>query len=123
MDVSRAVGVSTHNLEQISRRAGGVNGVLGRLQTVEPEFAVLVGAELASKVVSGLVLGIEDVVLAVGAGLPHVEDSALDALAGLDVPNNAVEKRELSIFWHVLDYAATKLPEWCFGGPERSENS
>jgi hypothetical protein len=34
-----------------------------------------------------------------------------------------VEKRELPVFWHILDYATTKVPEWCLGGPERSENS
>jgi len=122
VDVGGAVGVSAHYAEQISRGAGGVNGVFGRLQAVEPEFAGLVGAELAPKVVAGLVLGVEDVVLAVGAGLPHVEDGARDGLAGFGVLDDTVEKCELPVFRHVLDYAAAKVPEWCFGGPERSEN-
>jgi hypothetical protein len=34
-----------------------------------------------------------------------------------------MEKGELPVFWHVLDYAASKVPKWCFGGPERSKNS
>jgi hypothetical protein len=33
-----------------------------------------------------------------------------------------VEKRELPVFWHVLDYAGAKVPEWRVRGPERSEN-
>lgn len=76
MDVGGAEGVAAHYSKQLSRGAGGVNGVLGRFKAVEPEFAVFVCAELASKVVASLVLGVEDVVLAVGAGLPHVEDCA-----------------------------------------------
>lgn len=123
MDVGGAVGVAAHYSKQLSRGAGGVNGVLGRFKAVEPEFAVLVGAELASEVVAGLVLGVEDVVLAVGAGLPHIEDCTRDALAGVDVLHDTVEKRELPVFWHILDYAGAKVPEWCFWGPERSENS
>jgi hypothetical protein len=121
--VGGTVWVPAHYLEQITRGAGGVNGVLGWLQAVEPEFAVLVGTKLASKIVTGLILGVEDIVLAVGAGLPHVEDGARDALAGVSVLDDTMEMRELPVFWHVLDNAAAKVPEWCVGGPERSENS
>jgi len=123
MYVGRAVGVPAHHLEKISRGAGGVDSVFGWLQAIEPEFTVIVGAKLAPKVVAGLVLGVEGIVLAVGAGLPHVEDSAWDATASLGVLDDTVEKCELPVFWHVLDHAAAKVPEWCIGGPERSENS
>ena len=123
VDVGGAEGVAAHYRKQLSRGAGGVNGVLSRFKAVEPEFTVFVGAELASEVVAGLIFGVEDVVLAVGAGLPHVEDSVRDALAGVDVFDDTMEKRELPVFWHVLDYVGAKLPEWRFRGPERSENS
>ena len=123
MYVGRAVGVPAHHLEKISRGAGGVDSVFGWLQAIEPEFTVIVGAKLAPKVVAGLVLGVEGIVLAVGAGLPHVEDSAWDATASLGVLDDTVEKCELPVFWHVLDHAAAKVPEGCFRGPERSENN
>jgi len=122
VDVSGAVRVAAHDLEELSRGSGGVNGVLGGLEAVEPELAVLVGAELATKVVAGLVLRVEDVVLAVGAGLPHVEDGTGNALAGVNVPDNTMEEGEFAVLGHVLDYAATEFAEGSFGGPERSEN-
>jgi hypothetical protein len=122
MDMSGAIRVSAHYLEQLSRGAGGVNSVLGRLQAVEPVLAVLIGTELAPKVVAALVLGVEGIVLAVGAGLPHVEDGIRDALAGVSVLDDTVEKCELPVFGHVLDYAGAKLPERGVGGPERSED-
>lgn len=48
---------------------------------VKPVLAVLVGAELAAQVVRRLVLGVLEVVLAVGRGLPDIEDGAGDRLA------------------------------------------
>lgn len=112
-----------HYLDQISRGAGGVNGVLGWLQAVEPEFAVFIAAKFPPEIVTGLILRVEDIVLAVGAGLPHIEDGVRDALAGFSILNDTMEKRELPIFWHVLDDATAKVPEWGIRGPERSENS
>lgn len=122
MDVGRAEGVAVHHLEELSRGPAGVDGVLGGLEAVEPELAVAIGAELASEVVAGLVLGVEDVVLAVGAGLPHVEDGVGDALAGVDVLDDAVEEGELAVLGHVLDDAGTEVAEGGFGGPEGTED-
>ena len=112
-----------HDLKQIGRGPRCVNSVLRRLQAVEPEFAVRVAAELAPEVMAGLVLGVEDVVLAVGASLPHVEDGVRDTFAGFGILDDAVEKRELPVFWHILDYAAAKVPEWGVGRPEGAEDS
>ena len=123
VDVSGAVRVAAHDLEERGRRAGGVNGVLGGLEAVKREVAVLVGSELASEVVAGLVFGVKDVILAVGACLPHVEDCAWNALAGLDINDLAVEDCLLSVLGHVLDHAAAKLAERCLRGPEGPENS
>lgn len=123
VDVSGTVRMATHNLEQRCRRAGGVDGVLGGLKAVEGEVAVLVRSELAAEVVACLVFRVEDIVLAVSAGLPHVENSSRDSFAGVDVNDLAVEECLLPVLGHVLDHAATKLTEWCLGGPEGPKNS
>jgi hypothetical protein len=112
-----------HDLKQIGRGPRCINSILRRLQAVEPEFAVLVAAELATKVMAGLVLGVEDVVLAVGASLPHVEDGVGDTFAGFGILDDTMEERELAVFWHVLDYAAAKIPEWGVGRPEGAKDS
>ena len=61
----------------------GGQRVGGRLVAVVPVLAVLVGGELAAEVVGLLVLLVLEVVLAVGTGLPDVDDSAGDALLGV----------------------------------------
>lgn len=114
--------MAAHDLEQCSRRAGGVNGVLGGLKAVEGEVAVLVGPELAAEIVAGLVFRVEDVVLAVSAGLPHIEHCARNAFASVDVNDLAVEECLLPVLGHVLDHAASKLTEWSFRRPEGSQN-
>lgn len=123
VDVSRAVRVAAHDAEELSRGTRGVDGVLGGLEAVEPELAVLVGAELAAEVVTRLVLGVVGVVLAVGAGLPHVEDGVGDTLAGVDVADDTVEECELTILGHILDDAAAEVAEGGLGRPERTEDT
>lgn len=122
VNVSRAVRVATHDLEQLRRGTGGVNGVLCGLEAVEPKLAVLVSAELASEVVTGLVLGVVSVVFAVGARLPHVEDCVGDTLAGVDVLDDTVEKGQLTVLGHVLDDAGAVVSEGCLGRPKGTEN-
>ena len=114
--------MTTHHLEEVARRPRGINRVLCRLEAVEPELAVLVCAELASQVMAGLVLGVEDVVLAVGAGLPHVEDGVGDALVGFGVLDDAVEEGEFAVRGHVLHDAGAEVAEGGFGGPEGAED-
>lgn len=114
--------MTPHDLQQICRGAGSINGVFCWLEAVEPEPAVLVGSEFPSEVVAGLVLGVEDVVFAVGAGLPHVEDGTLDALARLGVLDGAVEECQLAVGWHVQDTAVAVLSERGLGRPEGTED-
>lgn len=122
VDMRRPVGVSPHDAEQLSGRTRGVDGVLCRLEAVEVEVALAVGAELAAEVVLGLVLRIVGVVLAVGAGLPHVEDGVGDARPGVGVEDGAVEVGELAVLGHVLDDAGAEVAEGGVGGPEGAED-
>jgi hypothetical protein len=123
VNVSRAVRVAAHDAKKLRRRTRCVDGVLGRLEAVEPELAVLIGAELAAKVVARLVLGVVGVVLAVGAGLPHVEDGVGDTLASVDVADDTVEECELTVLGHILDDAATEIAEGGLGRPEGTEDA
>jgi len=118
----RTIGMTAHHLEEVARRPRGINRVLRRLEAVEPELAVLVCAELASQVMAGLVFRVEDVVLAVRAGLPHVEDGIGDALVGFGILDYAVEEGELAVGRHVLDDAGAEVAEGGFGGPEGAED-
>lgn len=69
-----------------------------------------------------LVLGVEDVVFAVRAGLPHVEDGVGDALVRLCIFDHAVEECEFAVRGHVLDDAGAEIAEGGFGRPEGAED-
>lgn len=122
VDVGGPVRVAAHDAQQLRRRARGVNGVLGRLEAVEREATVGVGAELAAQVVARLVLRVVRVVLAVGARLPHVKDDVGDAGARLDVADDAVEVGQLAVGRHVLDDAGAEGAEGRLGRPKGSED-
>ena len=70
-----------------------------------------------------LVLGVVGVVLAVGAGLPHVEDGVGDTLACIDVADDTVEECELTVLGHILDDAGAVVAEGGLGRPEGSEDA
>lgn len=122
MDVGGAVRVPAHEPQQLRRGTRRVDGVLGGLEAVEPELALVVGLELAAQVVPGLVLGVEDVVFAVGARLPHVEDGAGDADARVDVLDHAVEEGDLRVGGHVLDDGGAEVAEGRLGRPEGAQD-
>lgn len=122
VDVRGPVWMPVHHLQQHRAGTRCVDGVLGRLQAVEPEAALLVRLELAAQVVTRLVLRVKDVVLAVGAGLPHVENGTRNALAGFDIPDDAVEPGQLTIGGHVLHARGAEVAEGRLGGPEGAQN-
>jgi hypothetical protein len=76
----------------------------------------------ATKIVLGLVLRIVGIVLAVCAGLPHVEDGIWDAFAGVDIFDGAVEVGELSVFGHIQDDTGAEITEWGIRRPEGSKD-
>ena len=123
MDVGGTHGVAVHDLEEIPRGAVGGKAVGGGVEAVEPVLAVLVGAELATEVVGGLVVGVLEVVLSVGRRLPDVEDGAGDGLARGDVTDHTVHLGDAALGGDaVLDDAAAELTEGSVGRPEGAEN-
>lgn len=89
---------------------------------VQRVLAVFIGAELAPEVVGGLVLGVLEVVAAVGAGLPDVEDGAGDGLAGEQVADGAVHLAHAAVGRRVLDDAGAVVAEGRVGRPEGAED-
>jgi hypothetical protein len=122
MNMRRTLGVAAHHPQHLGRRPGSVNRVLRRLEAVEVEATRGVGAEFATEVVLGLVLGVVGIVLAVCAGLPHVEDGIGDACAGVDVLDGAVEVGELAVFGHIQDDAGAEITERGIRRPERAKD-
>jgi hypothetical protein len=123
VNVRRTVRVTAHDFEKLGGRTRGVDGVLGGLEAVEPELAVLVGTELSAKVVARLVLWVVGVVFTVGASLPHVENGVGDSLACVNVADDAVEECELAVLGHVLDDTRAVVAEWGLGRPEGAEDA
>lgn len=123
VDVGRAHGVAVHDLEKIPRGAVAGKAVGGGVEAVEPVLTLLVGTELATEVVGGLVLRILEVVLAVGRRLPDVENGAGDGLAGGDVTDHTVHLGDAAVGGNaILDDAATELTERSVGRPKGAEN-
>lgn len=122
VNVGRAHGVAIHQRQQLVRRTIGGQRVGSGVVAVEPVFAVLVGLELAAQIVGGLVLRVLEVVFAVGAGLPDVEDGAGDGLAGQQVGDGAVHQGDAAFGVGVLDDGAAVLAEGGVGRPEGAQD-
>lgn len=114
--------MSVHELEKSVARAISWQRVSRGVVAVEPVAAVLVGAELAAEVVGGLVVRVLEIVLAVGAGLPDVEDGVGDGLAGDEVGDDAVHAADSALRVRVLDDGAAVITERSVGGPEGAED-
>ena len=121
MNMGRTHWMAVQNVQQLEARAIGRERVCGWLEAVEAVAAILLGAELAAQVVLDLVLGILEVVLAVGRGFPHVDDGIGDALARLQVSDFAVHPAYLALVWGIDDGAAV-FAEGSVGRPERAED-
>lgn len=114
--------MAIHKLEQIVGGAVSGQRVGGRVVAVEPVLAVLIGTELAAEVVWRLVVWVLEVVLAVGRGLPDVEDSAGNGLAGEKVSDGAVHLADLAVRGRVLDDGGAVVAEGGVGRPEGTED-
>ena len=121
VNVGRAPGRAVHESEENTSGAVGGKRVGSRVVAVPVELAILVGLELATEVVLGLVRVLE-VVLAVGRSLPDVENSALNGLAGVHVLDNTVHECNSATLVGILNDAVTELTERSVGRPEGTEN-
>ena len=122
MDVGGAHGVAVHELEEVVGGPVGGQRVGSGVVAVEPVLAVLIGPELAAQVVGALVLGVLEVVAAVGAGLPDVEDGTGDRLARQQVGDGAVHLGDAALGVGVLDDGATVLAEGRVRRPEGAQD-
>ena len=90
------------------------------MQAVKPVLALRVCAELATKVVIGLVFRILEVVFAVSRRLPDVEDSIGNRLLGKKVADGAVHESDLASRRNtILNDATSELAERRVRAPER----
>lgn len=89
---------------------------------IQPVLSVLIGAELTPEVVGALVLGVLEVVLAVGRGLPHVEHSVGDGLASHQIADDTMHQTHTAFGSRVLDDGASVLAERGVGGPKGPQN-
>ena len=120
VDVSGTHRVPVDGLEEFVGRAVGGERVGGGSETVEPVLSLVVGLELAAKVVvrEGRVL---EVVLSIAAGLPHVEGDVGDGLVGDEIADDAVHVGDLALVL-VLDDRVAELAPGGVGRPEGAED-
>jgi hypothetical protein len=121
MDVSRAHRMAIKKIQQKARRAIGRQGIGRRAQAVEMILAILISPELPPQIVIRLILGVLEIVFAVGARLPDVDDDAGDALLGGEVGDGAVHEGDVALV-RVLDDAAAQLAEGGVGTPEGAQD-
>jgi hypothetical protein len=122
VDVGGTHGGTVHEIEEHTGGAVGGQRVGSGVVAVPVELAVLVGSELAAEVVVGLG-GVLEIVLAVGRGLPDIEDSTDNGLAGLHVLNGTVHEGNTAIGLGVLDDAVAESAEGRIGRPEGAEDN
>lgn len=122
MDVGRAPWGAVHEVQQDTGGTVGGQRVSGRVVAVPPELALLVGPELAAKVVDRLVVRVLEIVLAVGRGLPDVENGAGNGLPVVHVTHDTVHVGDLANVMGVLDGAVAELAEGSVGRPEGAKD-
>lgn len=121
VDMSGPHGRAVHEVKQHTSGTVGGQRVRRRVVAVPPEVAVFVGEELAAQVVFALV-GVLEVVLAVGGGLPDVQHGADDGLAGFHVGQAAVHVGHLAVGVGVLDDGVAQTAEGSVGRPEGTQD-
>jgi hypothetical protein len=121
VDVSGTHRVPIDGLEELVRRAVCGERVGGGPKAVEPVLALVVGLELAAEVVV-CERRVLEIVLAVAAGLPHVEGDVGDRLVGNEIADDAVHVGDLTLVV-VLDDRVAELAPGSVGRPEGTEDS
>lgn len=121
VDVGGTHGGAVHEIEENTGGAVGGQRVRSGVVAVPVELSILVGGELAAQVVIGLG-GVLEIVLAVGGGLPDIEDGSSNRLASLHVADGTVHESDTAIGLGILDDAVAESTEGSVGRPEGAEN-
>lgn len=121
VDVGRAHGRAVHDIQQNTGGAVGGQRVWGWVVAVPVELSIGIRHKFSAEIVLAL-LGVLEVVFAVGGSLPDVEHGALDGLAGFHVLDDSVHVGDFAVRVGVLDNAVAKLAERSVGRPEGSQN-
>lgn len=114
--------MTIHERNELVSRAIVRQRVCRGIIAVEPVPAVLVGCEFTAQVIGRLVLGVLEVVFAIGAGLPDVHDGAGDGLAGEEMGNGAVHFADTTLWIGILDDRAAVVAERGGRRPEGAED-
>lgn len=122
VDVSGTHGGTVHEIEKDTGGTVGGQRVGSGVVAVPVVLALLVGAELATQVVLGL-LRVLEIVQSVGGGLPDVKNGVLDGRASLHVLDDTVHVGDLTGGEGVLDDAVTQSAEGSVGRPEGTQNN
>lgn len=121
VNMCRTHGRAVHDIQQNTGGTVGGQRIWRGVVAVPVELSVGIRHELSAEVVLGL-LGVLEVVFAVGGGLPDVEHGALDGLACFHVRDDSVHVGDFAIGVGVLDDAVAEFAEGSVGRPEGAEN-
>jgi hypothetical protein len=120
VNVSGTHRVPVHSLEELPGRTVCGERVGGGPKAVQPVLALVVRLELAAEVVV-CERRVLEIVLAVAAGLPHVEGDVGDGLVGDEIADDAVHVGDLALVL-VLDDRVAELAPGGVGRPEGTED-
>lgn len=109
-----AHGRTVHDIKENTGRAVGGQRVRCGVVAVPPIFSVLICCEFTAEVVFAL-LGVLEIIFAVGGGLPNVENGTDDRLSGLHICDDTVHEGDFARRIGVLDNAIAELAEWGIG--------
>ena len=122
VDVSGTHRRAVHEVQEHTGGSIGGQRIRSRVVAVPVEFALLVGTEFTAQVVLTLV-GVLEVVLAVGRCLPDIEDGACDGGARFHIPQHTVHKCNLAVRVGILNNGVTEFAEGGVGRPEGAEDN
>lgn len=114
--------MTIHRLQQLPTGPVLRQRVRSWPQAVQVVLALVVCLELAAQVVVALVVRVLEVVLAVAAGLPHVEGDVGNWLLRHEILDDAVHVSHDAALGLVLDDAVAEFAPGSIGRPEGTED-
>lgn len=121
MNVSWSHGVTVKQLSKLVSWTVLRKGVCGWSKAYKSVLSILVGLELSSEVIVGLVIWVLEIVLSIRRSLPNIECDVRKRLLGLHVGDDSVHICCLALVW-ILNDACIEFSPWCIWAPEGSED-